>query len=138
MSSGILLLVRPHTSLLDGPYVAWKLRGQRCLFPVDAEYARHPFWKRVLQAYGWLLGHRMVALDVSCPVSLRSLLAALQNGETVVLFPQGVGLSQKRRPDLPGWHWLQQRTGCTLQELMLYHNAYRIPTRLVPVPYSKK
>lgn len=63
----MLILVRPHVSLLDGPFVAWKLRktpapcgvralrGVQALFPVDSDYARHPLWSHILRAYGWLL-----------------------------------------------------------------------------------
>lgn len=115
--SGTLILVRPHTSLLDGPLVAWRLRKMSCVFPVDSDYARHPVWSRLLKLYGRLLGHQMIPLDSQHPGSLRQILRALHEGETVVLFPQGTGLSDPARPDQPGWQWLWRKSGCTVQHL---------------------
>lgn len=116
---GTLILVRPHTSLLDGPILAWRLRKTPCVFPVDSDYAQHPFWSRLLTLYGWLLGHRMMPLDGQHPASLRHILRALQDGKTVVLFPQGTGLSNPQRPDQPGWMWLWRKSGCAVQELRM-------------------
>ncbi len=110
--TGLLILARPHVSLLDGPRLAWWLThntGVRsATFPVDPAYARHPFWSPLLRAYGHVAGgHRMVALDTETPFGLRSLTRALQRGQTVVLFPQGTGLQKgPYRPDRPGARWL--------------------------------
>lgn len=128
-----LILVRPHTSLLDGPYTAWRLRDRPCVFPVDSDYARHPLWGRMLRAYGWLLGHRMIALDVARPLAIRTVLNVLRNGETVVLFPQGTGLSDPQRPDQPGTLWLLRRAGVLAEHWRLEH--WRgIPVSLVRTP----
>ncbi len=113
--TGLLVLARPHVSLLDGPRLAWWLtlsagiRG--AIFPVDPVYARHPVWSRLLRTYGSMIGgHRMLALDTGSPFGLRSLAKALQHGQTVVLFPQGAGLqSGPDRPDRPGVQWLLER-----------------------------
>jgi len=110
--TGLLLLARPHTSLLDGPRLAWWLthsagiRG--AIFPVDPDYARHPAWSRLLRFYGNLAGgHRMIALDSGSPMGLRTLAKALQANHTVVLFPQGTGLRDGAdRQDRPGAQWL--------------------------------
>ncbi len=107
----MLILVRPHTSLLDGPRVAWMLyrRGfRRCVFPVDPHYARHPFWRPVLWAYGFFCGRaEMVALDSRSPFGLRDLARLLQNGRTIVIFPQGTGIELPCRSDQRGWSWLR-------------------------------
>ncbi|MBN6742832.1 1-acyl-sn-glycerol-3-phosphate acyltransferase [Acidithiobacillus sp. MC6.1] len=120
----MLILVRPHTSLLDGPRVAWLLyrRGFRhCIFPVDPHYARHPFWRPVLQAYGWLCGRaEMLAMDTHSPFAMRELGRLLQLGRTVVIFPQGTGLRDPSRPEHTGWKWLTARCpGVDIQELSL-------------------
>jgi 1-acyl-sn-glycerol-3-phosphate acyltransferase len=116
----MLILVRPHTSLLDGPKVALQLRimGIRgAIFPVDPDYARHPVWGRLLKAYGWLLGRQeMRAMDSSKPYALRELALLLKAGRTVVLFPQGTGLSDPHGPDQPGAAWLMCVTGVSVVE----------------------
>ncbi len=111
---GLLILARPHTSLWDGPRVAWWLsraggiRG--AVFPVDPDYARHPFWSRLLRQYGRMVGgHRMVPMDAQSPFGLRHLARCLEHGQTVVLFPQGTGLREAARPDRPGARWLVDR-----------------------------
>ncbi|MEY2343179.1 hypothetical protein AB4090_13875 [Acidithiobacillus sp. IBUN Pt1247-S3] len=94
---GHLILVRPHTSLLDGPAVA---RYLQCvgghygyLFAVDPDYARHPAFSRVLRWYGRATGgHRMVALDQRSPMGLRLILREMEGHGRVVLFPQGTGI----------------------------------------------
>jgi 1-acyl-sn-glycerol-3-phosphate acyltransferase len=110
--TALLVIARPHTSLLDGPRLAWWLtrsagiRG--ALFPVDPDYARHPVWSRLLCAYGRLAGgHRMIAMDSENPFGLRALAKVLRQGGIVVLFPQGPGLREgANRPDRPGAQWL--------------------------------
>lgn len=94
--TGTLFVVRPHTSYLDGPAVArWltKSRNVRhAVFAVDPDFARHPFWRLVLTLYGrWVGGHRMIALDASRPFGIRTLIATLKAGGTVVIFPRGPG-----------------------------------------------
>ncbi|EGQ64223.1 MAG: 1-acyl-sn-glycerol-3-phosphate acyltransferase [Acidithiobacillus sp.] len=114
--SGLLILARPHTSLLDGPRLAWWLThavGMRgALFPIDPDYARHPVWSRLLRTYGRMAGgHRMIALDSESPFGLRTLARALRGGNAVALFPQGTGLREgPDRPDRPGAQWLIRQT----------------------------
>ena len=119
----MLILVRPHTSLLDGPRVAWRLYRsgmRRAVFPVDPDYARHPFYGRLLRAYGWLIGRQeMVAMDAGQPYALRELAALLRAGRTVVIFPQGTGLSDPHRHDRPGAAWLVRVTGTDTRDYWL-------------------
>ena len=114
-----LILVRPHTSLLDGPAVALYLRKvgiQKAVFAVDPDYARHPVWSRLLNAYGWLTGglaaggHTMLPLDTARPYALRTIDRLLDQGRDVVIFPQGMGLGDPDRPDAKGVDWLMERT----------------------------
>lgn len=114
-----LILVRPHTSLLDGPAVALYLRKvgiRQAVFAVDPDYARHPVWSRLLNAYGWLTGglaagrHTMLPLDAGRPFALRTFALLLDQGRDVVLFPQGTGIGDPDRPDAKGVDWLLRRT----------------------------
>ncbi len=114
-----LILVRPHTSLLDGPAVALYLRkvGIQAVFAVDPDYARHPVWSRLLNAYGWLTGrlaagrHTMLPLDATRPYAVRTIARLLDQGRDVVIFPQGTGLKNgPDRPDAKGVDWLVGRT----------------------------
>lgn len=119
----MLILVRPHTSLLDGPRVALRLRlrgVRRAIFPVDPDYARNPFFGRLFKVYGWLLGgYEVRPLDTRTPFALRELSALLKAGRTVVVFPQGTGLSDPNRPDRPGVDWLIRKTSCAVREFWI-------------------
>ena len=126
---GHLILVRPHASLLDGPVIARYLHqmGGHCgyLFAVDPDYTRHPFWRRALTWYGRVHGHQcMVALDQRSPMALRVILRTLEAGHGVVLFPQGTGISNPERPDLPGAFWLAQKSRSQITEIRLDHSRW--------------
>jgi 1-acyl-sn-glycerol-3-phosphate acyltransferase len=120
----MLILARPHASLLDGPAVAMYLRKagiQKAVFAVDPDYALHPVWSRLLNAFGWLTGgHTMAPLDSSRPFALRTLSRLLSQGRDVVLFPQGTGLERPDRPDAKGVDWLLVRSPQT-RHLTLSH-----------------
>ncbi len=123
----MLILVRPHSSLLDGPIVARYLQRSnlpRATFAVDPDYAKHPLWGRALSAYGRLTGrHTMVALDASHPFSMRKILRLLQEDRDVVIFPQGTGIKNPERPDQPGIRWLLHKASTTtILHLTLSHH----------------
>ena len=141
-----LILVRPHTSLLDGPAVALYLRKvgiQKAVFAVDPDYARHPVWSRLLNAYGRLTGglaagglaagglaagrHTMLPLDTSRPYALRTLDRLLDQERDVVIFPQGTGIGDPDRPDAKGVDWLVERT---FKHVGKVYRVTRIPRQL--------
>lgn len=126
---GHLILVRPHASLLDGPAVALYLRAigahRGFLFAVDPDYAQHHLSRRLLAWYGRATGgHRMVPLDQRSPMAIRVILRTLEAGSGVVLFPQGTGLGDPCRADLPGASWLIRKSGCCVSELTLDHRHW--------------
>jgi len=109
----VLILARPHTSLLDGPAVAFYMLRcgiRHAVFAVDPDYARHPVWSKILKAIGWITGgHTMLPLDSSRPYAMRTLARLLDEGRDVVIFPQGTGLADPDRPDAKGVDWLLNR-----------------------------
>ncbi len=123
----MLILVRPHTSLLDGLVMAaWlpKVNTPRAIFAVDPDYAHHPVWGRLLKAYGWCTGrHTMVPLDASHPFTMRKILQLLQEGRDVVIFPQGTGLENPNRPDGAGVRWLLSKTKASVVNIRLDHGG---------------
>ncbi|QQD71975.1 1-acyl-sn-glycerol-3-phosphate acyltransferase [Acidithiobacillus ferrivorans] len=125
----MLILVRPHASILDGPAVALWLARERnmrnALFAVDPGYARHIVKAPLLKMYGWLVGrHRMVAMDGCRPFALRRVLEDLAAGRNVVIFPQGTGLSDPERPDQPGMGWLLRKIpSVPVVQLYLDHSS---------------
>ncbi|MHB1494493.1 MAG: 1-acyl-sn-glycerol-3-phosphate acyltransferase [Acidithiobacillus sp.] len=125
----MLIIVRSHTSLLDGPAVALWLARERqlshCLFAVDPDYARHSVYSPLLKAYGWLVGrHTLLPLDQQRPFALRKMFSALGAGQHVVIFPQGTGISEPDRPDQPGMDWLLRKAGkeASILSLSLRHD----------------
>lgn len=134
-----LILVRPHTSLLDGPAVALHLRRmgiKKAVFAVDPDYARHPVWKRLLNAYGWFTGlHTMLPLDTSRPFALRTFDKLLKEGRTVVIFPQGTGIGDADRPDAKGVDWLMRKGVADEKQLELWLNHdHTLPRVLSAIP----
>ena len=123
----MLILVRPHVSLLDGPAVAaWlpRIGLVQAVFAVDPDYARHPVWSRLLKAYGWLTGgHTMLPLDATRPFAMREVLRILDQGRDVVIFPQGTGIGDHARPDARGCNWLTEKTSRRVMEITLSHEA---------------
>ena len=125
----MLILVRPHASIFDGPAVALWLARQRnirnAVFAVDPDYARHPVKAPLLKMYGWVVGrHRMVAMDGRRPFALRRVLEDLAAGRSVVIFPQGTGLSDPKRPDQPGMGWLLRKIpSVPVVQLYLDHSS---------------
>jgi 1-acyl-sn-glycerol-3-phosphate acyltransferase len=127
----MLILARPHTSLLDGPAVAAYLKRisiRHAVFAVDPDYALHPVWSRILKTIGWITGgHTMLPLDSRRPFALRTIARMLDEGRTVVIFPQGVGLSKPDRPDAEGVKWLLTRQKirvCREKTVTLIHDGW--------------
>lgn len=106
-----VLVLGNHQSFVDGIIVALA-SPVPLTFAVEHAFARENPWTRRL--LGWMewrgLG-AVVPLDQEHPVSLRTLLRALQRGTPVMVFPEGrispdgVPLQEK-----PGAHWLARKT----------------------------
>ncbi|MEJ2630935.1 MAG: lysophospholipid acyltransferase family protein [Acidihalobacter sp.] len=125
------IIVANHTSLLDGPALAW-LTPWPILFSVDSAYARHPVWSKVLLGYARLIGTgcEMVPMMPGSAQGLRTLARRLEEGGWVCLFPEGgIGTGQS----YPGVDWL---AGCTSAPVHRLHistigfGKYRWPYRI--------
>lgn len=125
---GLLILVRPHTSLLDGLAVARELYRQGvgpAVFPVDPDYALHPVWRRLLNVFGKHYGgHEMIPLDAGSFMGLRTLVQILRDDKVVVVFPQGIGVDIPDRPDAPGARWLAMKSKCRVWNMRLDHQQW--------------
>jgi acyl-[acyl-carrier-protein]-phospholipid O-acyltransferase/long-chain-fatty-acid--[acyl-carrier-protein] ligase len=71
-----------HVSFLDGA-VALSILGREPVFAVDHGIARR-WWVRP-----WLKLTRAMPLDPARPLATRTLIQAVRNGETLVIFPEG-------------------------------------------------
>ena len=80
---GTAMIIAPnHVSLLDGPLM-------HCFLPLDAVFAidtgmTRKWWMKPLL---WGLPH--YAIDPTSPLAARRLIAAIRNGEPLVIFPEG-------------------------------------------------
>lgn len=111
------IITANHTSLLDGPALAW-LAPRPILFAVDPAFAAHRFWRPALLTYATMIGTgcHMVAMEPGSPRGLRALLRELQAGGWVCLFPEG-GIGTGRR--YPGVDWLARRADAPVHELRI-------------------
>jgi len=115
-----VILTCNHLSMLDGTLVA--LASPRPLvFAVNVNHAqRHPVTSRVLGGLVALGLGRIVAVDSTRPVAVRALLQALNQGESVMVFPEG-RISPDGRPlePMPGVAWLAKRAAVPILPLRL-------------------
>lgn len=127
------IVVANHTSLLDGPALAW-LTPQPMLFGVDPAYSLHPLWRKALIGYASLIGTGcdMVPMEPGSLLGLRALLRRLEEGGWVCLFPEG-GI---RTGCLhAGAAWLSQRTNAPIHRLEIRSfglGKLRMPYGILP------
>jgi len=115
-----VILTCNHLSMLDGVLVA--LASPRPLvFAVNVGHAQvNPITSRILGSLVALGLGRVVAVDSTRPVAARSLLQALRQGDSVMVFPEG-RISQNGKPlkAMPGVAWLSGRSGAPVLKLRL-------------------
>jgi 1-acyl-sn-glycerol-3-phosphate acyltransferase len=108
--SGAVLLVANHVSVLDPPLIAG-LTPRRVSFLAKAELFRLP-------GFGWLLprlGARPVRRQGGDPGALRTGLRVLQEGGTLLMFPEGTrGEEGVLRPPKPGAGMLAVLSGASV------------------------
>jgi len=107
-----VILTCNHLSMLDGVLIA--LASPRPLvFAVNVTHAEHhPFTRQVLRLLSTIGLGRVVPVDSTRPVAVRSLLQALRQGDSIMIFPEG-RISPTGQPLEPmrGAAWLANRAG---------------------------
>ncbi len=81
-ASGNAIIALNHVSFLDGA-VALAILTKEPVFAVDREFSQR-WWVRPLIGLT-----RAMALDPARPLATRTLIQAVKNGETLVIFPEG-------------------------------------------------
>lgn len=110
LSGGPLLVTCRHFSLLDGVIIAFA-SPRPMVFPVTTKHSvRNRFTHYGLRCLEALRLGRVVAMDSDHPVAARTLLRALEDGEAVMLFPEGrIAKPDEDLPDMRGTDWLRRR-----------------------------
>jgi 1-acyl-sn-glycerol-3-phosphate acyltransferase len=114
------ILAPNHISLSDGPVIAAR-SPRRILFAVDPDFALSPVWSTFMRAWGAVTRCDFVAAGPGRILGLRALLARLELGGWVCLFPQG-GVSpagEAALPDLGGLEWLARRSGAPVYRVAM-------------------
>ena len=104
------ILTCNHVSMLDGVLVALASPAPMT-FAVNVHHAqRHPATKAILALLSRLGLGQVVALDETRPSGMRHLLRALQDGQTVMIFPEGrISEDGRQGESRPGLQWLQKK-----------------------------
>lgn len=108
---GRVIVCANHVSLLDGVIVALASPAP-LTFGVDTEFSRRSVMaSRGMAALSWLGFGAVVPIDSQSPFGLRSLRKALERGDSVMVFPEGlISPTGQPQPEQPGVQWLAIRT----------------------------
>lgn len=115
-----VILTCNHLSMLDGILIA--LASPRPLvFGVNVNHAQHhPVISRILATLSAMGLGQVVAVDSSRPVAARALLRALQEGQSVMVFPEGqISPDGQPQPPMPGVDWMARRASVPVLSLRL-------------------
>jgi len=107
LTKGRAVVCSNHVSYLDGIIIS--LASPRpMIFPVDTEFSVQSFWPRiVLRMFEWLRFGEVIPMDSNNPMSLRKLKRRLENGDNILLFPEGrISTNGELQPEQPGLAWL--------------------------------
>lgn len=107
LEKGRAVVCSNHVSYLDGIIIS--LASPRpMIFPVDTEFSVQSYWPRlVLRMFEWLGFGEVIPMDSSNPMSLRKLKRRLENGDCILLFPEGrISTNGELQPEQPGLTWL--------------------------------
>lgn len=108
---GRVIVCANHVSLLDGLIVALA-SPVPLTFGVDTDFSRRSLAaSRCMGALAWLGFGAVVPIDSRSPFGLRSLCKALERGNSVMVFPEGlISPNGQPQPEQPGVQWLASRT----------------------------
>lgn len=114
LHQGRVIVCANHVSLLDGVIVA--LASPVALtFGVDTDFSRRSKAASCgMAALAWLGFGAVVPVDAGSPFGVRALAKALDQGENVMVFPEGQISDRGLLPDQPGVSWLERRSGASV------------------------
>jgi 1-acyl-sn-glycerol-3-phosphate acyltransferase len=120
LKDGPTIVVANHMSFLDGLIVAFASPIPLC-FGVDPAFSRHSFLVRgVLKTFSHFGFSSFVPLESKSPFGMRTLLKALQKGQSIMLFPEGaISPTGAPLPEQPGVQWLRQKTGSSILRIQI-------------------
>lgn len=115
LSGKPVIVICNHQSLLDGLILAFAC-PIKMVFPVTPKHSiENPFTRRGLRllerlGLGWVF-----PLNSEHPFALRRLQRALEDGQSVAIFPEGrIAVPSEQLPQKAGAQWLQERTGAAI------------------------
>lgn len=112
LRQGPAILTCNHESLIDGIAVAFASPVPLC-FAVTPDYAiRNRATARGLSILSRLGLGTVVPLSQDSPMALRGLLAALREGQSVMIFPTGTIRAEAETKR--GYRWLAEKAGCPI------------------------
>ncbi len=118
--AGPTIIACNHVSMLDGVLVALASPSP-LVFGVEHQYAvNHPRTSKLLQQLSKAGLGQVIPVCSEQPMGLRSLLKALNNGQSVMIFPEGK-ISSNGTPNekLPGLRWLADRSNAKVCSIRL-------------------
>lgn len=110
--SSARIVTANHVSYVDG--IAIALCATKYMhYAVETPFAVHNPYARALFAFlKWLEFGEVVPVDSSSPFAVRRLANLIQQGHTVMIFPEGaISPDSAPQPEQSGVQWLQKATG---------------------------
>lgn len=115
-----LIVCANHVSYLDGLLIALT-SPIPLVFAVDTDYSRRSSIARQgLALLTWMGFGTVVPIDAHSPFGLRSLRAALDRGDAVMIFPEGsISSNGHPQPVQQGTAWLTSKTGAAVVNIRI-------------------
>lgn len=129
------LIIANHQSLLDGMLFSLFLPVE-ATYVVNTAIAKKPFFKLMLGMV------RYIPVDPTNPLALKQIIQRLNDGETIVIFPEGrISVSGSLMKTYPGTGLIAARTGATIVPVSIdgaLYSPFSYVTRLFPVKWFPK
>lgn len=116
LREGPCIVVCNHGSMLDGPLLALSSPIPMTYAVTPAYAIQNPWTRRGLAALSRMGLGRVIPLSQTHSLALRGLCAALQRGESVMIFPTG---QIAPGPELAGYQWLHRKTGAPVYRVQI-------------------
>ena len=129
------LIIANHQSLLDGMLLSLFLPVD-ATFVVNTAIAKKPFFKLLLKMV------RYLPVDPTNPLALKQIIQQLNEGETIVIFPEGrISVSGSLMKTYPGTGFIAARTGACVVPVSIdgaLYSPFSYVNHLFPVKWFPK